>query len=69
MARKYNLTDTKPDTEKVCKALVKKYDQKINAAIVISRLISIEEMLEAPALIAHELFENSMITEESRRLV
>ena len=68
-ARKFDLIDPILDTEDVCKRLVQEYDEKIDDIIKGDRPISIEQMIETPAIIALHCFEGEMINEESRRLV
>ena len=67
VARKYRLINSLPDTGNRCITLAREYDQKINAIIERGEPITIEEMIEAPAIIAHELFEGDMKDRESRR--
>ena len=67
MARKYQLINSVKDTENICKSLAREFDQKINETIEAGKPISIENLIECPALIVHELFEGDMKDDESRR--
>ena len=69
MARKFKLINSLPDTANVCKKLAKEYDEQIHELIESGQPLDIERLIEAPALIAHELFEGQLIDKDSRRYI
>ena len=58
-----------PDLSNKCRTLCAEYDRLIFEAIKSDRAIGIEEYLERPLLISHELFEAGCNDRDTRRLV
>ena len=67
--RKKCLKNPYQDLSNKCRSLCEEYDRTIFQAIQSNRGIAIEEYLEGPLLICHELFEAGCDDQATRRLV